>query len=362
MGEDSGEKTHDATPKRRQDALEQGQVARSQDLAAALMLLVALLLLMSLGKKLCALFLDYSTATIGGGAWLIADFNNIMGYTYGSAIEFLKQLAAIFLMLVLAGVLVNIAQIGFIFLPDKLGFDITRIDPIKGMGKVFSMQSVMRLGMGIVKILICAIVAYYATYKEIGNIISLAEIGEMQISVYMLQTLLWIAIKVASALVILALLDYMYQKWKHEQDIKMTTQEMREEMKNTVGNPEIMSKRRQIQREMAQQRLSNSVPKADVVVTNPTELAIALKYDADSMNAPIVVAKGAGFLAQRIRRIALEHGIPILERKPLAQALYKKCEIDQPVPNEQYAAVAEVLAYVYRLRKKTPTRKNNLAA
>lgn len=356
--EENGEKSHDPTPKRRQDAREKGQVAKSQDLAAALMLLVTLLLLMSLGKQLCFLFLDYSKSTYGGGAWLQADLNNISSYVIASTFEFMKHLAIIFLLLVVAGVLVNLAQIGILFLPDKLAFDFTRLDPMKGMKRIFSMQSVMRLVMGIVKIIICAIVAYYACYREIETILALNEFTELQISAYMLQLLIMIAIKVAVALVIIAIIDYMYQKWKHEQDLKMTTQELRDEMKNTIGNPEILSKRRQIQREMAQQRLGQSVPQADVVVTNPTELAIALRYDPETMDAPIVIAKGAGFIAQKIRRIALEHGIPIVEKKPLAQALYKKCQIDQPIPREEYAAVAEVLSHIYRLKKKSvPTPK-----
>lgn len=358
--DENGEKSHDPTPKRRQDAREKGQVAKSQDLAAALMLLVTLILLLSLGKRLCETFLAYGTRTYSE-AWLEADTSQMFAYSFESTILFMKHLVVIFMLLIVAGILVNLAQVGILFLPDKLGFDFSRLDPMKGFQRIFSMQSVMRLVMGIVKIIICAIVAYYATYREIETILGLSELGEMQISAYMLQLLLMIAIKVVVALVIIAIIDYMYQKWKHEQDLKMTTQELRDEMKNTIGNPEILSKRRQIQREMAQQRLSQSVPQADVVVTNPTELAVALRYDPATMNAPIVVAKGAGYMALKIRRLALEYGIPIVEKKPLAQALYKKCEIDQPIPSEDYAAVAEVLAYIYRLKGKKVRSTPNAA-
>ena len=158
------------------------------------------------------------------------------------------------------------------------------------------------------------------------------------------------------ALVLLALLDYGLQRWKHEQDLKMTHQEVREEMKNLQGDPQIVARRRQIQRQMVLNRISSAVPKADVIVTNPTELAVAIQYDPLEMAAPVVVAKGAGVLAQRIRRLALENNIPIVERKPLAQLLYKDVDIGKPVPTESYAAVAEVLAYVYQLKgKKMPT-------
>jgi flagellar biosynthetic protein FlhB len=162
---------------------------------------------------------------------------------------------------------------------------------------------------------------------------------------------LWIGL----ALLLLAVLDYGVQRWKYEQDLRMTHQEIREEMKNVQGDPQIVARRRAIQRQMVLNRISTSVPKADVVVTNPTELAVAIQYDPQEMAAPVVVAKGAGVLAQRIRRLALENNIPVVERKPLAQLLYKEVDINKPIPTDSYAAVAEVLAYVYQLQgKKLP--------
>jgi flagellar biosynthetic protein FlhB len=164
-------------------------------------------------------------------------------------------------------------------------------------------------------------------------------------------TMLWIGF----VLLLLAVLDYGAQRWKYEQDLRMTHQEVREEMKNVQGDPQIIARRRAIQRQMVLNRISSSVPKADVIITNPTELAIAVQYDPQEMAAPIVVAKGAGVLAQRIRRLALENNIPVVERKPLAQLLYKEVDIGKPIPTESYAAVAEVLAYVYQLQgKKLP--------
>jgi flagellar biosynthetic protein FlhB len=161
-------------------------------------------------------------------------------------------------------------------------------------------------------------------------------------------TMLWIAL----LLVLLAILDYGVQRWKFEQDLRMTHQEVREEMRNVQGDPQIVARRRAIQRQMVLNRISASVPKADVIVTNPTELSIAIQYDPKEMAAPIVVAKGAGVLAQRIRRLALENNIPVVERKPLAQLLYKEVDVGRAVPTESYAAVAEVLAYVYQLQGK----------
>ena len=167
--------------------------------------------------------------------------------------------------------------------------------------------------------------------------------------------LIWTGIKIGVALLVLSILDYGFQRWKYERDLRMTPQEMREEMKNLEGNPQMIARRRQMHRQMAMHRLADAVPKADVVITNPTELAVAIQYLPETMAAPIVVAKGAGMIAQRIRELALAAGIPVVEKKPLAQALYRHVDIEHPIPQDKYAAVAEVLAYVYQLKgKKIP--------
>jgi flagellar biosynthetic protein FlhB len=177
--------------------------------------------------------------------------------------------------------------------------------------------------------------------------LEVVDLGHFLIDIS-LSTMLWAGL----ALVIVAILDYAVQRWKYEQELRMTHQEVREEMKNLQGDPQIVSRRRAIQRQMVLNRISSSVPKADVVITNPTELAVAIQYEPQEMSAPVVVAKGAGVIAQRIRRLALEHNIPVVERKPLAQLLYKEVDIGRAIPTESYAAVAEVLAYVYQLKGK----------
>jgi len=360
MAEDGGEKSHDPTPRRREQAREKGQVARSQDLAAALILFFAIVLLMTLGKVIAERFMEYSSFMLREPLFLVPEnafnnglFDSVVNQVFQTVFTFLGPLSLFFLALLLVAVLANFAQVGFLWLPDKLGFDITRLDPIKGFGRIFSMQSVMRLVMGLCKIGICAIVAYYAVKNDIGTIINQTANEERQIMSYLVGLLLMVALKVAVALVILAILDYMYQKWKYEQDLRMSTEEMREEIKNMLGDPQIISKRRQIQREMATKQRSGDVrgtPEADVVVSNPTHISVALKFDPETMEVPVVVAKGAGFLAQQIRKIALEHGIPIIERKPLAQALFKTVEIGRPVlDTEHLIALAEIMAYAYRL-------------
>lgn len=363
MAEQSGDKTHEPTQRRRDQARQQGQIARSQDLASSVVLLVAFILLMTIGKQIAELFVNYTREMLSTDPWLVGDQQVILPHMFHVTLKFMLPISVLMLLLMATGILINYFQVGWMFLPEKLGFDFKRIDPLKGFSRIFSMQSVMRLLFGLIKIAICAGVAYQCVVGEINTILELAEVPDQVITAYLLQLILWTGLKIAACLVILAILDYAYQKWKHEQDLKMTTQEMRDEMKEIMGDPQIMSKRRQIQRQMAQQRMSQTVPSADVVVTNPTELAIALKYDPETMDAPIVVAKGAGYIAKKIRQLALENGVPIVERKPLAQALFKHVELNQQIPAEHFTAVAEILAYVYQLKGKNknftqPTSKS----
>ncbi len=353
MPDSDGEKTQDPTPHRRQKARQEGQVAKSQDLSSAVLLLLGLMVLMGLGGGLID-FLGYLTRDhLSQVHALQIDAEGAVLVWNRTFVSLAWSLLPIMGAMFLASVVVNLFQVGFLFLPNKLMPDIKRLDPLKGFGRLFSLQNLMKLLFGIFKILVIAGVAAVSLYSERDVILGLTAQSLPQATHYLFHILLWTSIRIAVALLLLALLDYAFQKWKHEQDLRMTTQEVREEMKNLEGDPKVIARRRQVQRELAKQRLEGAVPKADVVVTNPTELAVAIQYDPKTMAAPIVVAKGAGYMAQRIRQIALEKGIPIVERKPLAQALYRDVEINHPVPEDKYAAVAEVLAYVYKLKGKT---------
>jgi flagellar biosynthetic protein FlhB len=260
--------------------------------------------------------------------------------------------------LVLAAAGVSVMQVGLMFVPDRLMPDFSRIDPLAGFGRILSWQGVARLFFGMIKILIIGVVAYNSLVGERDTILALGHRALGEIAVYLLDVLGRTTLRIAIALVIVAVLDYAFQWWRQEQDLRMSQQEMKEEMKQLNGDPQVQARRRQVQRQRVLHRLQTAVPKADVVVTNPTELAVALQYDPETMAAPIVVAKGAGVLAQRIRRLALEHGVTIVERKPLAQALYKDVDLNRPIPTDLFAAVSEVLAYVYTLKgKKFEPRK-----
>ena len=362
MPEQNGDKSQDPTPHRRQKAREEGQVAKSQDLGSAVMLILGLICLMTLGSEVVEFLGDFSRRQLGGDAWLSADVDFFTTEWNGTLGDMAACVLPIFGLLLLGAVAVNLAQVGFLFIPKKLAPDITRLDPLKGLQRMFSLANLVKLVFSIFKILVIAAVAYVCLYQERDTILNLTAMSVREIASYMVDVLLGIAMKVGLALLILAILDYAFQRWKHEQDIKMTTQEVREEMKHLEGSPETKARRRQVQRQLAMNRLSDAVPKADVVITNPTELAVAIQYEPETMAAPIVVAKGAGVLAQRIRKLALEHGIPIVEKKPLAQALYRDVDVNRPIPQDKYAVVAEVLAYVYQLQgKKIPDPPANAA-
>ncbi len=348
-----GDKSQEPTPHRRQKAREEGQVAKSQDLGSATILLIGLLVLMALGGRLIEFLGAFTTQQLGAVPNLSIDAEGAVNAFHGVVAPLSRHLLPIMGALLLAAVAVNVFQVGFLFLPAKLAPDLTRLDPIKGVGRLVSLRNVVRLLFGIFKIAVIASVAYASLYGERDVILGLTGRTVPQAAYYLVHILLWTSIKIAVALLILALLDFAFQKWKHEQDLRMTPQEVREEMKNLEGNPVVLARRRQVQRELAKQRLEGAVPKADVVVTNPTELAVAIQYEPATMAAPVVVAKGAGVLARRIRQLALQQGIPLVERKPLARALYREVDINQPVPEDKYAAVAEVLAYVYQLKGKT---------
>jgi flagellar biosynthetic protein FlhB len=258
-------------------------------------------------------------------------------------------------LLAVAGALSTIMQIGLLFTPDRVKPDLSRLSLAAGLRRLLSLQNAVRLGFGLFKVLIVAVVAGIVVFNRRHEVLHASDLGIPELAQFLASISLSTALWVGAALFVLALLDYGFQRWKHEQDLRMTHQEVREEMKNLQGDPAVIARRRSIQRQMALNRIGDKVPKADVVVTNPTELAVAIQYDPLKMAAPVVVTKGAGVLAQRIRRLALEHNIPVVERKPLAQLLYKEVDVNRPIPDQSYAAVAEVLAYVYQLKgKKMP--------
>jgi flagellar biosynthetic protein FlhB len=320
--------------------------------------LIGLLALLYWGHDLAQYFGRLFRESLGGQAWRGLDRDEFAPWWLATAGGLAWAVVPLLGLLMLGAIAVNLGQTGFLYLPSKIAVDWNHINPLSNAQRMFSLSGVVRLSLGLFKVLVVMGVAAWSLWSEQRILMNLADLEAPQVAAYLSSVTLWTCIKIAAALFILALLDYGYQFWKHEQDLKMTTQEMREELKEQQGDPQIMARRRQIHRQMVYSKIATVVPKADVIVTNPTELAIAIQFDIDTMPAPVVLAKGAGAIAQRIRRLALEHNVAIVERKELAQVLYKNVDVGKQIPVEQYAAVAEVLRYVYQLKgKKLPTPK-----
>jgi len=349
---DTAEKTEAPTPRRLQESREKGQVAKSTDLAAAAGLLASLLVLNFYGSAILTGFMDLmcqslslDKAAVTGP--LALDQGWRIAYRHAWAV-----VAPIFIILFVVAIVVNLMQVGFMFVSKPITPSLEKISPLSGIKRLFSLRSAMRLVMSFSKVGIITAVAYFTIKSFMPALVGLVGLSFTEVVTCGANLVFQLGLRMALVLLFLALLDYAYQKHQTLKDLRMSKEEIKEEMKRMEGDPIMRQRRRNVARQLATQRMSQAVPKADVVITNPTELAIALQYDPDSMYAPKVVARGAGFLAQRVRKIALEHGVPIIERKPLAQALYKSCEVGDYVPPELYKAVAEVLAYVFELAGK----------
>ncbi len=278
------------------------------------MLLAGLLGLMYTGGRVLQYLTTLLQQQLGGTAWLQMDRDGFVHHWTMVLGELAQVVLPVFGVNLVAAITLCLLQTGFLFVPDRIMPDITRLNPLAGAAAIVSLQSVVRLFLGIWKVVVVVAVAYVALYKHRLTVLSLIGFDVPQIGAYAWDVCVWTSIKVAIALLLLAILDYGFQWWQNERDLRMTNEEVREEMRNLQGDPQVAARRRAVQRQMAISRLNKTVPKADVVITNPTELAIAIQYDFDTMAAPIVVAKGAGVLAQRIRRLALENGITIVER------------------------------------------------
>jgi len=352
MAEDQGqERTEQPTPKRRTEARQRGQVAKSTDLSAAVSLLIALILLRLFGVHLVSRWAGtlrhYLSST---PAPLHADH---LDKTMMMVFRTLLETAAPLLVLMGAGVLVAVfAQVGFLFTFKTLEFKLARLNPISGVKRLLGMQSLVKLGMGLLKMSVVLAVAYPTISGQVGAITGASALTHGGVLSLGAALVFELGLRLGLALLVLGLLDYAYQRWRHTERLKMTKQEVKEEMRQMEGDPIIRRRQRSVQLQLALQRMRSAVPQADVVITNPTELAMALKYDAERMSAPKVVAKGRGLLAKRIREIAIEAGIPIVERKLLAQVMYQMVEIGQEIPPQFYKAVAEILAFVYELAGK----------
>ena len=343
MAEQLGEKSFDATPLRREQARREGQVAKSNDLVSAVLLVAALLALLYLGRAVVDFMGELTTTQLGGQAWMEMDRETAVAKFYAIGFGLARVLLPIFGLLMIVAVLANVAQVGFMFMPQRLSLDPNHVNPVKGVARLISMNNSVRLGFGLFKIAVVVSVALASLWSQRNEIMASSGLAISQIAVFIIEVALWTGVKVGSALIALAILDYGYQRWKYEQDLRMTPQEIREEMKQMQGDPQITARRRAVQRQLVLNNLHTIVPLSNVVIVHAKENAVAIQYDPENMSTPLVVAKGVGAVAQRIRRLALDSAVPVIERMDLARQLSTDVELNQAIPEKFYASAAEVL-------------------
>jgi flagellar biosynthesis protein FlhB len=352
VAEASEDRTEAPTDKRRGEARSKGNVPKSTDISSVFVLLAGLLLLKFFGPWMMRHIVAYVQEMIA----MISHPQADMAFTIGLIVKaitvtcYISWPVCIGVMVV--GILANLLQVGILFTFEPLMPKLEKINPIPGFGRLFSLRSFVEMLKSVLKLSIIGFVAYITVAGEYGKFIGLADTSTGAILMFMIAVSFKVILRIALVLLVLAILDFIYQRYEHEKSLKMTKQEIKEEHKQAEGDPQIKARVRSLQREMARRRMMQEVPKATVVVTNPTHIAIAMRYEPGEMETPKVIAKGKRLVAEQIKKIALEAGVPIVEDKPLARAMYDKVNVGDEIPLEFFSAVAEILAYVYRLKKK----------
>ena len=343
-----GEKTEEPTAKKRADARKKGQVGRSQELNTAFVLLIAYFSLKLLWDTIYLEIASYTTYVFANLNQPV-DTENIVRLFIGIMEILAKTALPIMLFIMLIGLAVNFFQVGLNFNTEAIEFKLDKLNPINGFGRIFSKRSLVELAKSFFKILVIGFFLYRFIHEQIIAMPQFMFFDLTTSLALVAEIIFQMAFIVIGVIMIMAVADYGYQNWQTTQDLKMTKQEVKDEMKQTEGDPQIKGKIRQKQRQMAMARMMKEVPKADVIITNPTHYAVALAYEK-GMVAPTVLAKGQDLVAQRIKELGREARVPIVENKPLARTLYAAVQVGDAVPQELYQAVAEVLAYVYRLK------------
>lgn len=346
------EKTEKATPRRRQKAREKGRVAKSSELNSALILLAGLaalgLLVPGMSRKLMDIFRFF----LSQGYSIQLNPANLCFYFIFILKGILLLLAPFLLVVTIAGVTSNLAQVGFLFTAEPLKPKLSALDPLSGFKRLLSIKGLFELPKAILKLAIIGIISYLTVRGKATQFFLLSQTGLNGTLMFIGKTALLLGLRVSLALLILAAIDCAFQKWDYEKKLRMTKEEVKEERKQYEGDPLVKARIRSVQRELARRRMMKEVPKADVIISNPTTLAVALRYDPEKMSAPQVVAKGARLLAQKILELAKKHNVPIVEDRKLARIIYRSVKIGEEIPVALYQAVAEVLSYIYRLKNK----------
>ena len=345
------DKTEPASGKKKEDARKQGKVFRSQELNSAIALVIGMLILYFTGGAMASQMASMAREFFSGaGSYRISAANAQELATRG-VVQFAFILAPVVLGVTIVSIALNFAQVGFLITGKPLVPDFSRLNPANGIKKiVISRRSLVELLKNILKVVVVGAVAYDALQGILAESVSMMDGDITAILSFMARGALAVGLRTGIAFLVLSVLDYLYQRFEYERDLRMTKQEVKDEGKELEGDPQVKSRVRSIQRRIAYRRMMADVPTADVVVTNPTHVAVALRYSTEKMSAPKLVAKGAELIAERIKAVAREHGVPIVEDKPLARALFQSVEVGEEIPEKLFQAVAQLLAYIYRLK------------
>jgi flagellar biosynthesis protein FlhB len=345
------DKTEPATPRRKEEARKKGNVAKSRELAAIAVMFVCAIYLFFAAKGISSELGFLIERTFTQIPSFAASDMNLVEITLQTVRDFIRLVMPIMVLAFVAAFGVNYLQVGAMWSVEALAPQASKIDPVQGFISLFSLRSLMELGKSLAKLMIVGWVAFSTLKEEFPNFIPLIYQDRWAILTSLGQMSWKVTFRCCMVIAVLAIVDYFYQRWDFERKLRMSKQEMKDEYKQTEGDPMVKSRIRSIQRDLARRRMMEEVPKADVVITNPEHLAVALRYEVAKMKAPRIVAKGADRIALKIREVATHHGVPLVENRPLAQNLYK-LELGEEIPSRLYQAVAEILAYVYRLKKK----------
>lgn len=346
------DKTEKPTPKKRREAREEGQILQSKEINTVVILFSCFLGIKLFGEyihnTLMKLMIDLFDQIKNVEVFL--NPNNLMNNFLKILAVFFILTAPVLLIAFVSSLVINYFQVGFLFTSKTLKIKLNRLNPIDGFKRIFSKKAIVELVKSILKVVLVGYIAYKYAYNQVSNMVKYPSMDLFEIFINFSNLTFSFIIRILGVLLLLSVLDYFFQWREHEKNLMMTKQEVKEEYKQTEGDPFIKGKIKERQRRMAMSRMMQEVPKADVIITNPTHYAVAIKYDRDSFDAPYVVAKGVDLIAENIKKIATENSIPLVENKLLARSLYDTVDINDMIPEDLFEAVAEVLAYVYSLK------------